>query len=258
MAAAEDRVLLVAGGAGEIGAGIVEAGLRAGAEVAVPSRDPGRLDGLVEHLEGRSVDTAKLVPVTGDIGDPEGAERIRDEVVDRCGRVDAVVASLGGFRSTPRLTSTSVAAWHEVMDSFVTAHYVAASTFLPLLAEREGSTYTLVNGSSGPTGRVYSPEGSLLAVASAGEHALMRALAADAETFDEPVRINEVVPLTPVATRSREDAEAGWVTALEFGSVALRVGVENGGHGEVFGIRPGPETLRWVPGDGQWRPDGSP
>src|SRR5699024_6749253 len=100
----DDTVVLVAGGAGEVGAGIVQAFLDKDATVIVPSRSQEHLDDLHEHLESIGTTTDQLNTLVGDIGQIDGAELLRDEVLERFGQVDAVVASLGGPQPVERLT----------------------------------------------------------------------------------------------------------------------------------------------------------
>lgn len=247
-------IVLVAGGAGEVGAGIVRAFLDAGARVIVPSRSQDHLDDLHDHLESTGATSDQLTSLVGNIGRVGGAEELRDDVLERFGRVDTVVASLGGPQPIERLIDVPLEMWDRVIDNFMTAHFVAARTFLPVLAERDDSAYTLINGLSGPTGEVAAPEAGLMAVASAGEHMLMRALAENAEEYGEPVRINELVPLTPVVTRSKTDTDPEWMPAEEFGSVAVSLATEYDHRGVTIGVYSHSDIRRWKAGSGEWTP----
>lgn len=249
-----NNTVLVAGGAGEIGAGIVRAFLDTDATVVVPSRSQDHLDDLHEHLESTETATDRLVTLVGNIGQIDGAEELRDDVLERFGRVDTVVASLGGPQPVERLTETPVEMWDRVIDNFMTAHFVAARTFLPVIAERDGSTYTVINGSSGPTGDIAAPAASLMAVASAGEHMLVRALAESAEQHGESVRINELVPLTPLITRSKRDTDPEWLPAEAFGSVAVELATKHDHHGETIGVYDRSDVHRWTVESGEWSP----
>ncbi len=248
----DDTVVLVAGGAGEVGAGIVQAFLDKDATVIVPSRSQEHLDDLHEHLESTRTTTDQLNTLVGDIGQVDGAELLRDEVLERFGQVDAVVASLGGPQPVERLTDVPMEMWDRVIDNFMTAHFVAARTFLPVLAERNGSSYTVINGSSGPTGEIAAPAASLMAVASSGEHMLMKALAQNAEQHGEFVRINELVPLTHLITRSKTDTDPEWLPAQEFGSVAVELATKHDHQGETIGVYSHSDIRRWDVKSGEW------
>jgi len=60
------------------------------------------------------------------------------------------------------------------LHNLLTPHFVAAKTFLPLVADREGSTYTFITGVSGE--RVIVPGSGLLTVAIAGLFSLIKVL----------------------------------------------------------------------------------
>lgn len=254
MTSQNDSVVLVAGGAGEVGAGIVRAFLDTGATVIVPSRSQERLDDLDEYLESIGTTTDQLIRLVGDIGQIDGAKELRDDILERFGQVDTVVASLGGPQPVERLIDVPLEMWEQVIDNFMTAHFVAARIFLPVLAEQDDSTYTLINGSSGPTGEIAAPAAGLMAVASAGEHMLMSVLAKDAEQQSESVRINELVPLTPLITRSKADTDPEWLPAEEFGSVAVTLATDRDYHGETIGVYSHSDVRRWKVESGEWSP----
>ncbi|WP_330630354.1 SDR family oxidoreductase [Halocatena halophila] len=249
-----DSIVLVAGGAGEVGAGIARAFLETGATVIVPSRSSDHLDDLHGHLESSGVATDQLTPLVGNIGQIDGAKQLRDTILEQFGYVDTVVASLGGPQPIDRLIDVPLEIWDQVIDNFMTAQFVAARTFLPILAERVDSTYTLVNGLSGPTGTIAAPAASLMAVASAGEHMLMHALAKDATEYGASVRINELVPLTPLITRSKTDTDPEWLPAEAFGSVAVALATDSDHHGETIGVYSRTDVRRWEEGSGEWTP----
>lgn len=254
MTSHNDSIVLVAGGAGEVGAGIVRAFLDTGATVIVPSRSHEHLDDLHGHLESSGTTTDQLTPLVGNIGQIDGAKQLRDNILEQFGHVDTVVASLGGPQPVERLTDVPLEIWNQVIDNFMTAHFVAARTFLPILAEQDDSTYMLINGLSGPTGDIAAPAAGLMAVASAGEHMLMSALAENATEYGESVRINELVPLTPLITRSKTDTDPEWLPAEEFGSVAVALATDHDHHGETIGVYSHSDVRRWEMGSGEWTP----
>ncbi|MDX3748180.1 SDR family NAD(P)-dependent oxidoreductase [Streptomyces sp. AK08-02] len=99
-------VMVVAGGTGNIGEGIVRAGLRSGATVVVPSRGPSRLDDLRRYVAEFGVDDTKLDTRVTDVGDFRQAYELLAQVTADHGRVDLTVGSLGGYWSGPALLQT--------------------------------------------------------------------------------------------------------------------------------------------------------
>lgn len=204
---------LVAGGAGEVGEGIVRVFLRHGATVLVPSRSVRKLDELRQRLGGPGPD--RLVGLDGDLGTPAGAQRIRDAALQRDGRLDAVVAAIGSWWSGPRLVELPLDAWHRVLDERLTTHFVCASTFVPVLAKNPGSAYTLLNGGAA---EAPIPGSGVVSIAGAAQIMLTRVLAA--ESLGTGVRINTLLVATPIRTRSHAQGEPGWLSADEVGEYA--------------------------------------
>jgi NAD(P)-dependent dehydrogenase (short-subunit alcohol dehydrogenase family) len=239
MAELTERICLIAGGTGTVGEGIVRAFLRAGATVVVPSRSEERLAALAERLEPGLL--GGLVSLAGDIGDPDDAARLRDAVFARFGRIDAVVASLGGtFEARQPVTALSLETWDQYHRDNLRSHFVAARTLLPSLAERPGSSYTLLGGLSAllPI-PLYSP----VAVNSAAQ--LMMAETLMLEMKKARVRINQVI-CGYVNTRARAAyAKPEWITADEVGEFCAYIASSAGSmvSGAVLrlGDRPPPE-----------------
>jgi 3-oxoacyl-[acyl-carrier protein] reductase len=139
----DSKIALIAGGTGSVGEGIVRAFLKQGATVVIPSRTAERLEQLRGYLGELAKD--RFIPVTGDMSETETAERLRDEVLNKVGRLDAVVASLNGrWNENLPLIKVSLADWRRMLDSNLTSHFIAARTFLPVL--ERGSSYTLIGG----------------------------------------------------------------------------------------------------------------
>jgi 3-oxoacyl-[acyl-carrier protein] reductase len=160
----DGKITLVAGGAGYVGEGIVRAFLKEGATVAVSARNSSKLEELRGLLGELASD--RFVPVVGEFSQIEAAEHLRDEILNKFGRLDAVVASLGGgWKGNQPLTKVSMEDWQNYLQSNLTTHFVAARTFLPVLAQQKGSSYTLLGGGAAETA---IPNYSLIAIPAAG------------------------------------------------------------------------------------------
>jgi 3-oxoacyl-[acyl-carrier protein] reductase len=203
---------VVAGGTGTVGEGIVRAFLNEGAAVVVPSRTQQAIDRLRGDLAGTPAE--RLTTLVGNVGDEADAARLRDEMLGRFDRLDAVVASLGGtWEEGLNLVDVPMATWRRYWESNLTPHYVAARTFLPVLARQRGSSYTLLGGLSAV---VPIPRYSVVGVNSAAQ--LMMARVLMEEMKDAPVRINQVM-FGYINTRARAAyARPEWVTTDEVGA----------------------------------------
>ncbi len=206
------KITLVAGGAGYVGEGIVRALLKQGATVVVPARRTEKLEELRGFLGELASD--RFIPIIGDFGQVESAERLRDEILNTFGRLDAVVASLGGnWTGNVPLTQVSMEDWQAYLQSNLTTHFIAARTFLPVLAQNKGSSYTFIGGGAA---EIAIPNYSLIAIPAAGQ--LMMAKVLIEEMKSSGVRINEVVIHSLVATRVNQgQSKSEWITADEIG-----------------------------------------
>jgi 3-oxoacyl-[acyl-carrier protein] reductase len=208
----DGMIAVVAGGTGTVGEGIVRAFLKEGAMVLVPSRSQEAIDRLHGLLAGTPLD--RLTTLVGNVGDVKDAERLRDEMLRRFGRIDAVVASLGGtWEEGLKLVDVPMETWRKYGESNLTPHYVAARAFLPVLANQKGSSYTLLGGLSAV---LPIPNYSVVSVNSAAQ--LMMARVLMEEMKETLVRINQVM-FGYINTRARAAyARPEWVTADEVGA----------------------------------------
>lgn len=75
--------------------------------MVVASRKKENLEKLRESIADSS--TERFVPIVGDMSDTDSADNLRNQVLDKVGRLDAVVASLNGrWNEDIPLTKTSL------------------------------------------------------------------------------------------------------------------------------------------------------
>jgi NAD(P)-dependent dehydrogenase (short-subunit alcohol dehydrogenase family) len=203
-----EQTVLVAGGAGAVGEGVVERFLAADWRVIVPSRSQARLDAQRDRLDTPE----NLTGMLGDVGTTAGASAVRDRLRGEGVRLNAVVASIGGWRSGPLLVDTPLDEFRSVLEGNLTSHLVVAQAFLPMVPP--GGAYTIIvgDGAEAPV-RGAGP----VSVAASAVLMLSRSLAL--ESAGKGVRVNSLV-LGPVKTR-RSAGRYDWVTAEEVGDTAL-------------------------------------
>jgi len=208
----DGKIILIAGGAGNVGEGLVVNFLKEGAKVLVPSRKAESLEKLREFLGSNA--TENFVPIVGNIGELQGVEKVRDEILEKFGHLDGVLASLGGWWTGNKpLTEVSLEVWQQYLDSNLTSHFLLAKTFLPVLAQQKESSYTLLGGTAAEVPLLnISPVG----ITAAGQLMLTRIIIE--ETKGSGIRINEVIVQGMVKTRVME-AYSGpeWITPDEIG-----------------------------------------
>jgi 3-oxoacyl-[acyl-carrier protein] reductase len=169
-----DRVALVTGGAGGIGAAVVEALAAEGVVVAVVDRAAPR-------------NTAVLA-LDADVGDLARAQEVVDEVVSKLGGLDMLVCCAGITRDA---ISWKMAEhdWDDVLDTNLKGCFAYARAALPALRARGGGrivNIASINGLRGKAGQAN------YAASKAGVIGLSKALAREAGRFD--VTVNVVAP----------------------------------------------------------------
>lgn len=208
----DGKIILILGGAGNVGEGVVPVFLNEGATVIVPSRRQDALDKLAEYVDDLAGN--QLKPMVANISTLEGAEKLKDEIINQFGRLDGVLASLGGWWTGNKpLIEVDMDTWISYLDSNLTSHFVCAKTFLPLLAQTKGSTYTLLGGTAA---EVPLPKVSPVGITAAGQLMMVKILMA--EMKGSGIRINEVIIQGMVKTRVMEaHSQPNWITPQEIG-----------------------------------------
>ncbi len=211
------RTVLIAGGTGNVGRVLVEAFLRAGANVVVPSRSREKIAALRDGIHG--VAGERLITVEGNLGEEETASNLVEQIISRHGPLHAAIASLGRFVPVPSLLQASVSDLQQVIDAYLIGHFVAARSLIPAL-EEDGS-YTLING---PLAfQPFSRQSALVSIATAAQAMLARLL------FDEvdSVRVNQLVLYTGFGWGD-DDAKKGVVAQEDVARYACYLASEHG------------------------------
>ncbi|MDX8151929.1 SDR family NAD(P)-dependent oxidoreductase [Patulibacter brassicae] len=230
----DGRTTVVCGGAGEVGEGIVAGLLDAGARVAVPSRGHERLQALEHRLRDAGRPVERLVPVIGDLSAGEdAAQALAADVLRLAGPPDLVVAALGGWAAGPPLAELGLDEWESAIHDGLRAHHLAVRAFVPLLRDRPGAGYAMINGAAA---RYPVPGSGAVSTVAAGELMAAQVLAAEESGYGVQV---EAYVLGPVATRSRSES-APWMASAEQvgGVIADRAGRRLAGGGDA-----GPATV---------------
>jgi len=174
------RVALVTGGANGIGRAICRQLLGAGWHVGIIDLPD---SGLARHFPAR---TRNLVLIEGDVREEETAARAVAAVVDRFGRLDGLVSNAGIMIRKP-LRALTLAEWHRVIDTNLTATFLLARAAEKTLRKARGAIVTIASTRatmSEPNTESYSAsKGGVVALT----HALAISLGPD-------VRVNCVSP----------------------------------------------------------------
>jgi NAD(P)-dependent dehydrogenase (short-subunit alcohol dehydrogenase family) len=141
-----DKVVVVTGAAGNLGRVVGRAFLQAGANAALVDRSKGRLhplfDGLVPETRchyAEGVDNSSL----------EAMQSMAAGVVERFGRLDILVHTIGGFKGGKPLYETAIDTYESMMDSHPRTTFIACQAVTPhMLAQGSGKIVTVASRSA--------------------------------------------------------------------------------------------------------------
>jgi NAD(P)-dependent dehydrogenase (short-subunit alcohol dehydrogenase family) len=193
----KNRVVLVTGGNRGIGFAVAEAAVAEGATVVITGRDAEAGRRAVEALGPERASWGLC-----DVTDEEAIARTIAEIVERHGRLDAVVNNAGRFGGSP-LAELSGAALREGLDTKVVGALQIVQAALPHLAKSDQARVVNV---SGVTAQRITPGVAVTAIANSGMVALSAYLAR--ELIERGINVNCVIPGYTLTGAWRARAEA--------------------------------------------------
>lgn len=131
----DEKVAVVVGGTGGIGAALADGLTTAGATVVPVSRNPDRVQRAVERLKDA---TGRRIPaLTVDATDELSLQELAQVVVDHFERIDILVNASGRHLRKSAFDTTSED-WSAVLEANLTAPFLASKVFGKKMAENGG------------------------------------------------------------------------------------------------------------------------
>jgi NAD(P)-dependent dehydrogenase (short-subunit alcohol dehydrogenase family) len=191
-----DRVVVVTGAAGNLGSAVARAFQAAGAKLVLVDHAADRLPHLFPDL----VDSPNHFLATSvDLTNAEAVERMVDETVERFGRVDVLVNTVGGFRAGTPVHATSFETWDFMLSLNARTVFIASRAVIPHML-RQGSG-RIVNVAA----RAALQGGAKMAAYSVSKSAVIRLTESmAAELKDEGINVNCVLPSTIDTPQNRQ------------------------------------------------------
>lgn len=200
-----DRVAVVTGGAGGIGAATARLFARQGAQVVIAD-----IDGQLATRTADEITAAggSALAVVGDVRDPDAVTRLAGSVLDRYGRADVLVNNVGHWLRHPgNFAEAQPQLWDELYRINLHHVFLVTRAFLPAMVARR--TGAIVNVSSVEGLRGY-PEDPVYAAFKAAVIHFTRSLAV--QVGNQGVRVNAIAP---DVTESLQVPYSQWLTAEE-------------------------------------------
>lgn len=201
----QDRVILVAGGAGGIGAETAAHLARAGARIVVADLDRDRAQTTAADIVAAG---GQAIGVPSDIASPEACEGAARAAVDRFGRLDGLVNCAGVSRPHDSI-SLPPAEWAGMLDIQLSgAFYMAQACAMRMW--REGGAIVFITSTNAEAA---FPRRAAYCAAKAGVAMLTKVLAI--EWAERRIRVNAVGPAYVATAMTRQNIAAGNVNEAQ-------------------------------------------
>ncbi len=200
-----DRVAVVTGGGGGIGAATAQLFAAHGARVVIADIEADLADRTAEQI---SASGAQALPIVTDVRDADQVAALAQSVLDRFGRIDVLVNNVGHWLRHPgRFVDTHPQSWDELYRINLHHVFLVTHAFLPaMVGRRRGS---IVNVSSVEGLRGY-PEDPVYAAFKAAIIHFTRSLAV--QVGRDGVRVNGI---GPDVTESLQVPYSQWLSPEE-------------------------------------------
>ena len=232
-----NKLVVVAGGAGEIGERITRQFLQQGARVLVPSRSKEKLKALGASL--KDISTGELIPLETDVSTPQGLKALTAAITKE-GVLRAAVSSVGSWWQGPSSLEVTLDEIHRVFQGTFFAYVGLTQALIPALGP--DTHFIKLNGILSMQA---VPNVSAFGVSATAQMAWTRFLIAEA-TESTPW-ITELVIDSLVRTRSRTLPKE-YISADDIAHEILRIVTEENKHQiATIGKGPGDAEVEFVP-----------
>ena len=221
------RVYIVTGGGGAIARPILETFAAHGAVAIAADVRLATLPPSVEAAGGFALES--------DLGTPVGAERLVRDVVDRCGRVDGLVHTVGGF-AMGRVHEVDPAQYDRMFDLNVGTLFHATRAVLPHFLQRGDGFLAAFSSMHARTGS--APGKALYGAAKSAVASFLHSI--DEEVAGTAILVTVVYPMgsvdTPANRRDMPDEDpSSWIDPLQIAE-ALQFAATRSPRGRILDL----------------------
>lgn len=185
------KVALVAGGTGGLGRAVSLAFVEEGARVIVTFQRPGDLDELKKAASAKLVaaDGASLEGFSADVTDEAAVARLTDGIVERFGRLDCLVNTVGGYAGGIKLWELEAKAFEQMVALNLRAGFILARAAARVMVKQGSGAIVNVAAKAAVD---HAAGAAAYAASKAGAVAMIDCLAADLKGTG--VRANSIMP----------------------------------------------------------------
>ena len=213
----KDRVVVVSGAAGNLGAAVSHAFASSGSKTGLLDRRPGRLQEVCGQLAD---DPSHLLIGNVDMTDQESVEDSIQQVVDTHGRVDILINTIGGFRGGDPVHETSLEDWDFMFNLNTRSVFLACRAAVPHMLKQGSGKIVNIGARPGVKGAANS------AAYSGAKSAVIRLTESLSEELkDQGINVNCVLPGHVDTPKNREQTPEAdfsrWVSPSAVADVIL-------------------------------------
>lgn len=136
----KDKVAIITGGSKGIGFGIAEACLAQGMNVAITSRSQESADKAAQSLGAAD----RVIGIASDVRNYDDEKRVVQTVLDKWGKVDAMIANAGVGHFAP-IQDMTHDQWNDVIDINLTGVFNSTKASLEALKASQGYLITIAS-----------------------------------------------------------------------------------------------------------------
>lgn len=137
-----NKIAYITGGSKGIGLGIAKAMLEEGMQVAITGRNMEALDAAVEELT--QVGKGEILAIVSDVRNFEAEKNAIEQVLEKWGRVDVVIANAGVGRFFS-IDEMSLEDWNSVIDINLTGVFHTVKAAIPAMKDSKGYIMTIAS-----------------------------------------------------------------------------------------------------------------
>ena len=231
-----NRVVMVTGAAGNLGAATARAFYQSGANMVLVDRSPDRLQKLFPELANSS---RHYLATSIDLNDAAGFEQSAKSAVDKLGRIDVLVNTAGGYRAGTPLHETPLEDWDFLMNLNARSIFTTCRAVIPHFLKQGSGRIVNVASRAATIGEANA---AVYSVSKTAVVRLTESMAAELKDFN--INVNCVLPGvidTPANRQAMPEADhRRWVTVEALADVILFLasdyaGAINGAAVPVYG-----------------------
>jgi NAD(P)-dependent dehydrogenase (short-subunit alcohol dehydrogenase family) len=192
-----NQVAIVTGAAGNLGKAVVDSFLNHGVNVVCVDYEVERLQQVYSPAAGPA---NHLFVLSADLTKQEDAKRVVAETLERFGRIDILVNTVGGYRAGTPLHETPVETWDGMLNLNARTVFLTSQAVIPHMIEQGTGKIVSIAARPGLSGRAN------MAAYSASKSVVVRlteSMSAELKNFG--IRVNCIIPGTIDTPQNREE-----------------------------------------------------